>query len=96
MSELQGGLFVLLAVGATAVVLMRDPLRQALLVGIYGLLLALLFFALQAPDVALSQIVVCTVAVPVMILLTLAKVAGHERDEKQDEEAEARTGGERE
>ncbi|HEY2535961.1 MAG TPA: DUF4040 domain-containing protein [Solirubrobacteraceae bacterium] len=83
MKELQAGLFVLLAVGATAVVLMRDPLRQALLVGIYGLLLALLFFVLQAPDVALSQIVVCTVAVPVMILLTLAKIRGHADDERK-------------
>ncbi len=80
MSELQAGLLVLLAFGGLAVVLMRDPLRQALMVGIYGLLLALLFFVLQAPDVALSQVVVCTVAVPVMILLALAKVRGHEQD----------------
>jgi energy-converting hydrogenase B subunit D len=85
--ELQAGLFALLAVGGTAVVLMRDPLRQALLVGIYGLLLALLFFVLQAPDVALSQIVVCTVAVPVMILLTLAKVHGHEHDDEREKAA---------
>jgi uncharacterized MnhB-related membrane protein len=82
--ELQAALFVLLAVGGLAVVLMRDPLRQALLVGVYGLLLALLFFVLQAPDVALSQIVVCTVAVPVMILLTLAKVRGHGHDDEQE------------
>ncbi len=94
MKELQGGLLVLLIVGGTAVVLMRDPLRQALLVGIYGLLLALLFFALGAPDVALSQIVVCTVAVPVMILLTLAKVSGHERDDEQKQKTSS--GGERE
>jgi len=80
--ELQAELLVLLAAGGLAVVLMRDPLRQALMVGIYGLLLALLFFVLQAPDVALSQIVVCTVAVPVMILLTLAKVRTHERDDR--------------
>jgi energy-converting hydrogenase B subunit D len=90
--ELQAGLFVLLAVGGLAVVVMRDPLRQALLVGIYGLLLALLFFVLQAPDVALSQIVVCTVAVPVMILLTLAKVRGREHDKEQ----ERSSGGDRE
>ncbi len=92
MKELQAGLFVLLAVGGLAVVLMRDPLRQALLVGIYGLLLALLFFVLQAPDVALSQIVVCTLAVPVMILLTLAKVRSH----GHDEERETPSGGDRE
>lgn len=89
MTELQAGLLALLALGGLAVVLMRDPLRQALLVGIYGLLLALLFFVLQAPDVALSQIVVCTVAVPVMILLALAKVSGHEqRDEDEGKRSE--------
>lgn len=93
MKELQAGSFALLAAGGTAVVLMRDPLRQALLVGIYGLLLALLFFVLQTPDVALSQIVVCTVAVPVMILLTLAKIRDHEHD---DEERNASSGGDRE
>lgn len=87
MKELQAGLFVLLALGGTGVVLMRDPLRQALMVGIYGLLLALLFFILGAPDVGLSQIVVCTVAVPVMILLTLAKVRGHEQSSEQKEKS---------
>ncbi len=88
MKELQAGLLVLLALGGLAVVSMRDPLRQALMVGIYGLLLALLFFVLQAPDVALSQIVVSTVAVPVMILLALAKVRGHEQDAPDERERE--------
>jgi energy-converting hydrogenase B subunit D len=77
--ELQAGLLVLLALGGLGVVLMRDPLRQALMVGIYGLLLALLFFVLQAPDVALSQIVVSTVAVPVMILLAPRRSAATNR-----------------
>jgi uncharacterized MnhB-related membrane protein len=86
--ELQAGLLVMLALGGLGVVLMRDPLRQALMVGIYGLLLALLFFLLQAPDVALSQIVVSTVALPVMILLALAKVRGHERDLTDEKERE--------
>lgn len=80
MTGVQAGLLVLLAAGGLGVVLVRDPLRQALMVGIYGLLLALLFFVLQAPDVALSQIVVSTVGVPAMILLALAKVRGHEQD----------------
>lgn len=88
MKELQAGLLVLLALGGLGVVSMRDPLRQALMVGIYGLLLALLFFVLQAPDVALSQIVVSTVAVPVMILLALAKVRGHERHAPGEKERE--------
>jgi energy-converting hydrogenase B subunit D len=71
---LQGALLVLVAVGGTAVVLVRDPLRQAIVAGVYGLLLGLLFFAFQAPDVALSQIVVGSVALPLMIVLTLAKL----------------------
>jgi len=72
---LQGVLLVLVAVGGTAVVLTRDPLRQAIVVGIFGVLLGVLFFAFQAPDVALSQIVVGSVALPAMIVLTLAKLA---------------------
>jgi energy-converting hydrogenase B subunit D len=75
MSVLQGVLLVLVAVGGTAVVLVRDPLRQAIVAGVFGLLLGLLFFAFQAPDVALSQIVVGSVALPLMIILTLAKLA---------------------
>ena len=82
MEAIRAGMLLLVAAGGLAVVLTRDPLRQALVVGLYGLLLALLFFLFQAPDVSLSQIVVSTVALPVMILLALAKVRGHESPEK--------------
>jgi uncharacterized MnhB-related membrane protein len=75
MTVLQGALLVLVALGGTAVVLVRNPLRQAIVAGIFGLLLGLLFFAFQAPDVALSQIVVGSIALPSMIVLTLAKLA---------------------
>ena len=80
MEALRAVLLVLLALGGLAVVLTREPLRQALVLGVYGLLLALLFFVLQAPDVALSQIVVSTVGLPVMILLALSKLRQHEED----------------
>ena len=63
---------------ATSVVLARDPLRQAMVASIYGLVLGILFFLFQAPDVALSQTVVGAVALPMMILLALAKVRGGE------------------
>ena len=85
MTFLQGALLVMLAVTATAVVLRRDPLRQTLVAGIYGLLLGLLFFAFQAPDVALSEIVVASVALPALILLTLAKLAQIDRSEREEE-----------
>ena len=66
----------LVALAATGVVLTRDPLSQSISVSLYGLLLALLFVVFQAPDVALSQVVVGAVALPLMILLALAKVRG--------------------
>jgi energy-converting hydrogenase B subunit D len=71
---------VLLMVGvcATCVVLARDALRQAMVASIYGLVLGILFFVFQAPDVALSQTAVGAVALPMMILLALAKVRGGE------------------
>lgn len=62
------------AVAGTAVVLTRDPLRQAFVTGFFGLALATLYLTLQAGDVALSQLVVGAIALPLIILLTLAKV----------------------
>jgi energy-converting hydrogenase B subunit D len=68
----------LVAVSALAVVAARDPLRQAMVASIYGLVLGILFFVFAAPDVGLSQTVVGAVALPLMILLALAKVRGGE------------------
>jgi energy-converting hydrogenase B subunit D len=73
-SALQDVALLAVALGGTATVLVRDPVRQALVSGGFGFSLSVLFFSVQAPDVALSQIVVATVAVPVMVLLTLAKL----------------------
>jgi energy-converting hydrogenase B subunit D len=77
-NALQLVVLVLAAVGATCVVAARDPLRQAMLASIYGLMLGILFFVFQAPDVGLAQTVVGAVALPLMILLALAKVKGGE------------------
>jgi energy-converting hydrogenase B subunit D len=78
MTAVQCVLLVLVAATGSLVALARDPVRQAILAGIFGLILALLFFAVQAPDVALSQIVVGGVALPAMILLALAEVRAHD------------------
>ncbi len=78
MSVLQVVVLALVAVSATAVVAARDPLRQAMVASIYGLVLGILFFVFQAPDVGLSQTVVGAVALPLMILLALARVRGGE------------------
>jgi uncharacterized MnhB-related membrane protein len=78
-NALQVAALLLVGGAGTCVVAARDPLRQAVLASFFGIVLALLFFVLQAPDVALSEIVVGAVALPLMILLTLAKVRGGEK-----------------
>jgi energy-converting hydrogenase B subunit D len=74
---------VSMGIVGTGVVLARDPLRQALILGIYGMTMIVTFFALQAPDVALSAIVITTIGLPPMILLALRKL--HQHEEKADE-----------
>jgi energy-converting hydrogenase B subunit D len=78
MTAVQAVLLVIVGVAGSLVALARDPLRQAVLTGIFGLVLALLFLAFQAPDVALSQVAVGGVAIPVMVLLALAEVRARE------------------
>jgi energy-converting hydrogenase B subunit D len=72
------------AVGGGAVVAASDPLRQTLVLSVFGMALTMLFFVFQAPDVALSEIVVSTVGLPVMILLALRKVRQHERESQRE------------
>jgi uncharacterized MnhB-related membrane protein len=79
MIGVQIGALVLVAAFALAVVLVQDVLRMSLLFGIYGLMLVVLFVALQAPDVALSELVISTVALPVIVVTALAKVRRRER-----------------
>lgn len=74
------------AVGGGAVVAARDPLRQAIVLGVFGMALTMLFFVFQAPDVALSEIVVSTVGLPVMLLLALRKVREQEREREHGED----------
>jgi energy-converting hydrogenase B subunit D len=78
MDALQITILVLVAAGATAVVLIREPVRQVLALTVYGVLLAVLFLAFQAPDVTLSELTVGAVVLPAVLLLTLAKVRKRE------------------
>lgn len=70
----QGTALALTAIVATAVVLTRDPKRQIFLYMIYGLVLTFLFAALQAPDVALSELAVGSIAIPFAVLATLVRI----------------------
>jgi energy-converting hydrogenase B subunit D len=75
---------VLVAAGGAAVVMTGEPLRQAMVLGVYGISLTLLFFAFQAPDVALSEIVVSGIGLPLIILAALRKIRQHEREREED------------
>jgi uncharacterized MnhB-related membrane protein len=78
MNALQVTVLVLVAAGATAVVLTRRHVHQVLVLSVYGVLLAVLFLVFQAPDVALSALTVGAVALPIILLLTLAKTRKRE------------------
>jgi uncharacterized MnhB-related membrane protein len=82
---LQFAALAAVALGGGAVAAASDPLRQVLVLGVYGMSLTMLFFVFQAPDVALSEVVVSTVGLPVMVLLAIRKVREHERDEQGEE-----------
>jgi uncharacterized MnhB-related membrane protein len=81
---LQVTILVLVASGGLAVVLQRDPLKQVVVVGLYGLLLTALFVVFQAPDVALSMLAVGSFAYPLVLLISIARV--RDRGEEKTEE----------
>ncbi|MFZ0044021.1 MAG: DUF4040 domain-containing protein [Solirubrobacteraceae bacterium] len=95
MTVLQIAALAVVALGGSGVILSKDPLNQTIVLGIYGLALTMLFFVFQAPDVALSEIVVSTVGLPVMILLALRKIREQDRvrEHDQDGDGSSRTPG---
>jgi uncharacterized MnhB-related membrane protein len=85
MTALQIVALAAVAVLGGAVALVTDPLRQVFLLGIYGLSLTMLFFTLQAPDVALSEISVSVLGLPLIVFAALRKIRAHERaDDDED------------
>ena len=75
--------FGLVALGAPFVVLTRDPLRQALVNGVYGVSLVCLFVVLEAPDPALSMLVVSAIAYPLVIVAAIARVRAQARKDEE-------------
>jgi energy-converting hydrogenase B subunit D len=84
MIVMEVAILIFVGVVGTAVVLSRDPRNQVIGLTFYGLLMALMFFIFQAPDVAFSQIVVGAVVVPLMVLLTLTKLKAKEQAESKE------------
>jgi energy-converting hydrogenase B subunit D len=78
---LQVAALLMVGLAGTTVVLVRDPLRMTLLNAIYALTLTVLFLVFQAPDVALSMLVVGGIAYPIVLLAAISKVRAAEKDE---------------
>jgi uncharacterized MnhB-related membrane protein len=90
-TALQIAALVVVALAGTGVVFTPEPLRQTLVLGVYGLSLTAMFFVLQAPDVGLSEIVVSGLGLPLIVLAALRKIRQQERQhaEADDEETES-------
>lgn len=71
-------ILLLLAVSAFAVVRTRNTTQQVIALSFYGLVTALMFFFFQAPDVALSQITIGAVALPLMVMLAISRMKARE------------------
>lgn len=69
------GLLLLVAVAGFLLVRERDVTSQTISLSFYGLLMALMFFFFRAPDVALSQITVGALALPLMVMLALSRMS---------------------
>ena len=74
MIPLQLAALLMVGVAGTTVVLIRDPLRMTIVNTVFGLTLTILFLVFQAPDVALSMIVVGGIAYPIVLLAAISKV----------------------
>jgi energy-converting hydrogenase B subunit D len=83
------GTGVLALIAATAFVIVRidDVTNQLLGLAFYGLLFALMFFVFQAPDVALSQITVSAIALPLMIMLAITRMKHRKALREAEEES---------
>lgn len=90
MELIQVAIMVFVAVAGTAVVLTRNTTSQVIGLSFYGLLLALMFFIFAAPDVALSQITIGAVALPLMFMLAIAKIHRNEDQRKKLRERDKR------
>lgn len=88
---LQIAILALVVASGTIVALNREVAGQPITVSLFGLILALMFMLFQAPDVALSQIVVGAVGLPLMILLAVAKLRRDEQMMQRQKQGQGRS-----
>lgn len=96
MNVLIAAALTLVALAGTAVIATDQPERQAVTLSFFGLALTVLFLALQAPDVALSQLGIGAAIVPLMVMLAIRAInARHARLQsasQQDQQGERGAG----
>lgn len=73
---LQAVALTLVGVLGVGTVLVHDPLRQVVVNSMFGLSLTVAFAALQAPDVALAEVAVSAIAVPMVLLPVIYNTHG--------------------
>jgi energy-converting hydrogenase B subunit D len=79
MVPLQVVAMLYVALGGLGIVLARDIVRQAIMFSLYGFALVLLFLVFQAPDVALSALVVSGIAYPLVLVGAIARVSARQK-----------------
>lgn len=88
MTEALQALLLLLVLGSgTGAVLLQNPLHQAVMLGYHGTCLALCLLALRAPDVALAQLAVGSLVVPLMLLTAVANASRRTAKQPPPQEA---------
>lgn len=79
-------------IGAVLVVRLRNLNGAVIALSAVGTVLALLFVVLAAPDVAQAEVVVGTIALPVLYLIAIGKVRTAVRDRGELGEQETKDG----
>ncbi len=73
MTLLTTATLILAALAGTGVVFARTPQRQVFAMGANGLVLSLLFMALQAPDVAFAELIIGAASLPLLFFVVLTR-----------------------
>ena len=76
MIPLQAVAIALVALFALVVVLTHDLVRLTMVASLYALTLVVLFLVFQAPDVALSELVVGAVGLPLVLVAAIVMQRG--------------------
>ncbi|MCD6409186.1 MAG: DUF4040 domain-containing protein [Candidatus Verstraetearchaeota archaeon] len=73
-------LMIALCIGAVAALLQKDLMRAAIISGIESVVLAVLFHALLAPDLALTQAIVGAILLPAIFIVVIFKTRRFEEE----------------